>query len=140
MNFYLNIEFKNKSKISELEKIRKIQEFEHFLSLLIVVMDVLKNNVLVQFTHKWICKEDYECISKLLKNNVFGLSKLDYKFLFKQIKKYNTKCHECDTTYIIRLCDANGYEIVFSYLRELKKYGIIIDNVKLFNNLNKCLF
>ena len=45
MNFYLSIEFENKSPITKSLKkkqIKQIQKFEYFLTLLIVVIDVLK--------------------------------------------------------------------------------------------------
>ena len=135
MNFLLsvNYDFKNKSSVE------KIHNFERFLSLVIIVGDVLRKEKIHTFT-------SYEQnIKKLIKNNVFGLCKKDYKFLFKTIKtltKVNNKVYVKTKTNCIHslLCDGKLY-IIADYIVELKeKYNINIDFDKTIEELNKIWF
>ena len=80
MNFLLCVEFDFKNK----SLVKKIQAFERFLTLTIIVDNVLGNEK--------INKNEEQKIKKLIKYNSFGLCKNDYKFLFKTIKTfYNIK-------------------------------------------------
>ena len=137
MNFYLSIEFTNKSPITKSLKnkqIKQIQKFEYFLTLLIVVIDILKKEDL---NCNWAKFDNGEKVKELLLVNAFGLSRKDYKYLFKMIResnKYSTNsycdCRLCDTHCICRLCGAQGYQLLNLYIDKLKNSGIIIDKTK----------
>ena len=148
MNFYLSIEFTNKSPITKSFKkkqIKQIQKFEYFLTLLIVVIDVLKKENLYR---NWIKFHNGDKVKQLLKVNAFGLSKKDYKYLFKMIREFNKYlintnsycfCRLCDIHCIIRLCDNQCYHLLSLYIEKLKSSGIIIDKNKLYSKLNDIL-
>ena len=146
MNFYLSIEFTNKSPIKKSLKnkqIKKIQKFEYFITLLIVVIDVLKKEDIYR---NWLKLNNGERVKQLLKVNAFGLSKKDYKYLFKIIREFNKypintnsycNCRLCDAHCICRLCDAQCYHLLSFYMDKLKSSGIIINKNKLYNKLNE---
>ena len=145
MNFYLSIEFTNKSPIKQSLKnkqIKQIQKFEYFLTLLIIVIDVLKKEDLYC---NWAKFDNGEKVKELLLVNAFGLSKKDYKYLFKMIRESNKyintnsycDCRLCDTHCICRLCGAQGYQLLNLYIDKLKNSGIIIDKNKLYSKLNE---
>ncbi len=150
MNFYLNIEFENKlplTKSFKKKQIKQIQKFEYFITLLIEVIDVLKKEDLYR---NWVKFNSGEKVKELLSVNAFGLSKKDYKYLFKMIRdfdKYSSVnpcitnsyciCKLRDTHCICRLCDTQAYYILNLYMDRLKSSGIIIDKNKLCDELNK---
>jgi len=137
MNFYLSIEF---TKPLNKNQIKQIQKFERFLFLVIIVDDVLRKerNSIFEF------EDFYEKIEKLIKNNVFGLCKKDYNFLFKTIKKFSIYKGLFTTKKIdlIRsLLFVGKLYIITDYIVELKdKYNIIIDYDKTIENLKKIWF
>ena len=144
MNFYLSIEFTNKSPTKKLlinKQIKQIQKFEYFLTLLIAVIDILKKEDLYR---NWVKFDNGEKVKKLLLVNAFGLSKIDYKYLFKMIREFNKysintnsycNCRFCDTHCICRLCGGQGYQLLSLYIDKLKSSEIIIDKNKLFDEL-----
>ena len=146
MNFYLSIEFTNKSPIKKSLKnkqIKKIQKFEYFITLLIVVIDVLKKEDLYR---NWYKFNNGLKVKELLSVNAFGLSKKDYKNLFKIIREFDKNsvntiagcnCRLCDTHCIYRLCEPQGYYLLSLFMDKLKSSGIIIDKNKLYSKLNE---
>ena len=145
MNFYLSIEFENKLPITKSLKnkqIKQIQKFEYFLTLLIVVIDVLKKEDLYR---NWFKFNNGKKVKELLLVNAFGLSKKDYKYLFKMIREINKYsvntiagciCRLCDIHCMIRLCEPQGYYFLSLYMDKLKGIGVIIDKNKLYSKLH----
>lgn len=149
MNFYLNIEFENKLPITKSFKkkqIKQIQKFEYFITLLIGVIDVLKKEGLYR---NWVAFNSGVKVKELLSVNAFGLSKKDYKYLFKTIREFDKHsvnyfiansyctCKLRDTHCICKLCDTQAYYILNLYMDRLKSSGVIIDKNKLYDELNK---
>jgi len=130
MNFLLNVKFDFKNKSS----VEKIQNFERFLSLVIIVVDELRKKKIDKIEKN---KEQKQEIKKLIKNNTFGLCKNDYDFLFKTLKKFNkgeTIKSDCiySLTYFIDILN-----IILKYITMLNKKNIDIDALLVVIELDK---